>query len=56
MLKTLRKEGWIEKSCEGSHRQFVHPAKPGKVTVNGHPSEEIALGTLKSIMEQAGLK
>jgi len=41
---------------EGSHRQLVHLSKPGKVTVNGHPSEEVAPGTLKSIVKQAGLK
>jgi predicted RNA binding protein YcfA (HicA-like mRNA interferase family) len=56
LLKMLAKDGWAQKNQEGSHRQFVHRTKPGKVTVNGHPSEEVAPGTFKSIMKQAGLK
>ena len=43
-------------SQRGSHRQFEHPTKPGKVTVPGHPRDEIARGTLQSIRRQAGLK
>ena len=56
VLKALTEDGWKQKNTEGSHRQFIHPLKPGKVTVNGHPSDEVALGTLRSIMKQAGLK
>jgi predicted RNA binding protein YcfA (HicA-like mRNA interferase family) len=41
VLKLLEKEGWALKSTAGSHRQFVHPDKPGKVTVPGHPSIEV---------------
>lgn len=44
------------KSQEGSHRQFVHPLKAGKVTVAGHESDDIPPKTLKSILKQAGLK
>jgi len=55
-LKLLRADGRILKNQEGSHRQFIHPKKPGKVTVAGHPSEEIDPGTEKSIMKPAGLK
>jgi predicted RNase H-like HicB family nuclease/predicted RNA binding protein YcfA (HicA-like mRNA interferase family) len=36
LLKTLATDGWVLKNQEGSHRQFVHPTKPGKATVNGH--------------------
>jgi predicted RNA binding protein YcfA (HicA-like mRNA interferase family) len=56
ILKALGKDGWLFKNQQGSHQHFVHPVKPGKVTVNGHPSDEVAPGTLKSIMRQAGLK
>jgi predicted RNA binding protein YcfA (HicA-like mRNA interferase family) len=45
----------VLRNTEGSHRQFVHPTKPGKATVNGHPSDEVPTGTLKSILKQAGL-
>lgn len=39
-----------------SHRQFKHPTKPGRVTIAGHPSHDLAPGTYKSIMKQAGLE
>ena len=41
---------------KGSHRQFKHPVKPGKVTVNGHPSDVVCGFLLKSIEAQSGLK
>lgn len=55
VLKMLRSEGWVLRNQEGSHRQFIHPDKPGKVTVAGHESDEMPLKTLKSIMKQAGM-
>jgi predicted RNA binding protein YcfA (HicA-like mRNA interferase family) len=56
VLKLLGQDGWVLKSTEGSHRQFVHRTKPGKVTIPGHPSIEVPAGTLSSILKQAGLK
>jgi predicted RNA binding protein YcfA (HicA-like mRNA interferase family) len=49
-------DGWRMVTQRGSHRQYKHPAKPGKVTIAGHPSLDAAPKTLKSILEQAGLK
>lgn len=43
-------------ATKGSHRQFKHPSKPGRVTVAGKPSDDLAPGTMNSIMKQAGLK
>jgi predicted RNA binding protein YcfA (HicA-like mRNA interferase family) len=56
LLKALLQDGWVLKNQEGSHRQLVHPAKPGKVTIAGHPSEELDPKTKKSILKQAGLQ
>ncbi|HEY7333661.1 MAG TPA: type II toxin-antitoxin system HicA family toxin [Bryobacteraceae bacterium] len=56
LLKRLANDGWTVKNQEGSHRQFIHRRKPGKVTVSGHPSDEVPTGTLKAILKQAGLK
>ncbi len=53
ILKRLRADGWLIRNQEGSHRQFVHPTKLGKVTVAGHESDEIPPKTLRSIMKQA---
>ena len=55
VLRILRGDGWFLRNQEGSHRQFIHPAKPGKVTVAGHDSDEVPPKTQKSIMKQAGL-
>jgi predicted RNA binding protein YcfA (HicA-like mRNA interferase family) len=56
ILKRLHDDGWYHVVTRGSHRQFKHPTKPGRVTVAGMPSEDIAPGTLNSILKQAGLK
>ena len=52
----LSDDGWDLIATRGSHRQFKHPQKPGRVTVPGKPSDELAPGTLNSIRKQAGLK
>lgn len=56
LLRLIESEGWELARIRGSHRQFKHPSKPGLVTVPGHPSDELAPGTLNSILKQAGLK
>jgi len=56
VLQMLERDGWIVVAHRGSHRQFKHAVKPGRVTVAGKPSEDLAPGTLNSIMKQAGLK
>ena len=55
VLTRLRGDGWLLKNQEGSHRQFVHPTKPGKVTIAGHESDEMPPKTMKTIMKQAGM-
>ncbi len=55
-LRLLTDDGWYLVSTRGSHRQSKHPDKPGRVTVAGKPSDDLAPGTLNSILEQAGLK
>ena len=54
MEKILLADGWTFKSAKGSHCQYVHPTKPGKVTVPFH-SGDIATVVIKSILKQAGL-
>ncbi|AVZ79485.1 addiction module toxin, HicA family [Zoogloeaceae bacteirum Par-f-2] len=56
VLLMLRNDGWFLVATRGSHRQFKHPSKPGRVTVAGKPSDDLAAGTLNSILKQAGLK
>ncbi len=56
LIRQLTDNGWNLVETKGSHRQYKHPSKPGRVTVAGHPSHDIAPGTLSSILKQAGLK
>jgi predicted RNA binding protein YcfA (HicA-like mRNA interferase family) len=56
VLRMLNDDGWFLVATRGSHRQFKHTIKAGRVTVSGKPSDELAPGTLNSILKQAGLK
>lgn len=55
VISALQRDGWLLVATRGSHYQFKHPEKPGRVTVP-HPKRDIPLGTLKSIEKQSGLK
>jgi predicted RNA binding protein YcfA (HicA-like mRNA interferase family) len=55
ILKILEEEGWYLVGTRGSHRQYKHPTKPGRVTVPGKPSKVLPIGTERSILKQAGI-
>lgn len=54
-LRMLLDDGWYRVDTKGSHRQYKHPAKPGRVTVAGSPNDDLPIGTWYSILKQAGL-
>ena len=54
ILDRLKVDGWYLVATRGSHRQFKHPEKPGRVTVPGKPGDDVAPGTKNSIFKQAG--
>jgi predicted RNA binding protein YcfA (HicA-like mRNA interferase family) len=56
VLRLIQADGWNLVATRGSHRQFKHATKPGRVTVSGKPSDDLAPGTLNSVLKQAGLK
>jgi predicted RNA binding protein YcfA (HicA-like mRNA interferase family) len=56
VIKKLEADGWYLFRTKGSHRQFKHPTKRGKVTISGKPSDELHPKTLNSILKQAQLK
>ncbi len=56
MMRKLERDGWIFVTQTGSHRQFKHPTKPGRVTVAGRPNEPMPTGTWINILKQAGLR
>ena len=54
IIRMLIEDGWYLHEVEGSHHQYKHPSKKGKVTVK-HPTKEIPINTLKRIEQQSGL-
>jgi predicted RNA binding protein YcfA (HicA-like mRNA interferase family) len=56
LIKLVQDDGWQLVRQTGSHRQFRHPTKPGRVTIAGKPSDDVPAGTLHNILRQAGLK
>ncbi|MEN9869424.1 MAG: hypothetical protein RLZZ171_407 [Cyanobacteriota bacterium] len=56
IIKLVEQDGWYLARTKGSHRQYKHQIKMGLVTIPGKLSDELAPGTLNSILKQAGLK
>ncbi len=56
VIEQIEADGWYLVTTKGSHRQYKHATKPGRVTIAGHPSHDLAPGTLNSILKQAQLK
>ena len=55
MIKLVETNGWEQVGQVGSHRQYEHPAKPGRVTISGKLSSDVHPKTERSILRQAGL-
>ena len=55
LIRQLKDDGWVLAHTVGSHHQFKHPTKPGKVTVP-HPKKDLPRGTVNCVLKQAGLK
>jgi predicted RNA binding protein YcfA (HicA-like mRNA interferase family) len=56
IIRLVEADGWFLVATRGSHRQFKHLTKHGRVTIAGKPSDDLAPGTLNSILKQAGLR
>ncbi|MBS7814767.1 type II toxin-antitoxin system HicA family toxin [Wohlfahrtiimonas chitiniclastica] len=54
LIKMIEEDGWYLVATKGSHNQFKHPTKTGRVTIP-HPKKDLPKGTVKSILKQAGL-
>jgi len=55
-IRVIEEDGWQLVKTKGSHRQYKHSTKPGRVTIAGKPSDDLAPKTFDSILRQAGLK
>jgi predicted RNA binding protein YcfA (HicA-like mRNA interferase family) len=56
IINLIEQDGWYLARTRGSHRQYKHPTKLGLVTVPGKLGDDLAVGTLNSILKQAELK
>ena len=56
IIRLIEDDDWFLVATRGSHRQYKHALKPGRVTIAGKPSDDMAPGTLNSVLKQAGLK
>ena len=54
LIKLIEKDGWFKVAQKGSHTQFKHSTKKGRVTIP-HPKKDLTIGTAKSILKQAGI-
>ncbi|MGI4876589.1 MAG: type II toxin-antitoxin system HicA family toxin [Janthinobacterium lividum] len=54
IIRLIEADGWRFKAAVGSHYQFTHPHKKGRVTVQ-HPRKDVPVGTRKKIEQQAGI-
>lgn len=54
--KIITDDGWVYKTTKGGHKHFIHPIKPGKVTIPQHSGDTIDKTLLAKILKQAGLK
>jgi predicted RNA binding protein YcfA (HicA-like mRNA interferase family) len=55
VVELIEDDGWYLVVTKGSHRQYKHPIKPGRVTIAGHLNDDLAPGTLNSVFKQAQL-
>jgi predicted RNA binding protein YcfA (HicA-like mRNA interferase family) len=56
VIKMIEADGWALVATKGSHRQYKHPQKLGRVTIAGNLNHDLAPGTLNSVLKQAQLK
>ena len=54
IIKQIEDDGWYLVNVVGSHHQFKHPTKKGRVTVP-HPKKDLTIKTVKTILKQAGI-
>lgn len=54
LIKRMIKAGWVLRGVKGSHHVYVHPQRPGHVTVP-HPRKDLGTGLLHKLLKKTGL-
>ena len=55
IIRQVRLAGWVCRNARGSHHIYVHPPKPGHISVP-HPKKDLGIGLAAKLLTQAGLK
>ena len=56
VIRLVEDDGWRCVVVRGSHRQFKHTTKTGRVTISGHPGDDMPKGTLGAVLRQAKIE
>ena len=56
VIRLIENDGWFRVRTRGSHRQYVHPRKPGVLTIRRHPADALSPGAVHSIHLQAEVR
>ena len=56
VIREIERDGWYLVATRGSHRQYKHLTKAGRVTIAGKQGDDVPPGTLNNILTQAGLR
>ena len=56
VIRLIEDDGWYLVATKGSHRQYKHTKKVGRVTIAGHLNDDLAPGTLNSVFKQAQIR
>lgn len=56
VIKRVQNDGWYLVGQVGSHRQYKHRVKDGKVTIAGKDNDDMDPGTYHNVLRQAGFK
>ena len=54
LIKRMLKAGWVLRGVKGSHHVYVHPDRPGHVTVP-HPRKDLGTGLLHKLLKLTDL-
>lgn len=55
LIKKLKAEGWALRNVTGSHHIYVHPGRPGHLSVP-HPKEDLGASLARKLLKAAGIE
>ena len=56
LIRRLEDDGWARVRLRGPHRQYIHPVKPGLLTIRRHLTHELSPDAVLNVLLQAGMQ